>query len=70
MNVAIDLGVMLQLLLVGGVGWLLSITISTNNKMREIQAWIKGHDKQDDERHTEIKEQISTLWENIKKRSI
>ena len=67
MNVAIDIGIVLQLLGVSGIAWLITSVIGVNSKLAKIETWIKAHDKQDDERYVFILKQLETLSKAISK---
>ena len=38
---------------------------SVNARLLSIETWLKGHEKQDDERHVEMKQTIEKLWERV-----
>jgi hypothetical protein len=38
---------------------------SVNARLTSIETWLRGHDKQDDERHVEMKQTIEKLWSKV-----
>ena len=49
----------------GGVGLIYKQLSTLNGSVREIKIWILGHDKQDDDRHKEIKVDLTELWDQL-----
>ena len=47
------------------LAWALKKLISIDNAVAGFKAWVIGHDKQDDERHVEIKKALENLWKSM-----
>ena len=67
MNFTIDVGLILQAVTIVGIIWVIKTVVSIQAGMGKQSVWMKGHDKQDDERHTETKSQLESIWETIQK---
>jgi hypothetical protein len=73
MDATVQIGVLLQgvitvlvTIVVGLVTWALKRIISVDNKIDKLEMWRLGHDKQDDERHSENLGKFDMVYEALK----
>jgi hypothetical protein len=68
MNIAIDLGVVLQLLVVAGIAWILRTLWSIQNCLTKLNTWSKEHEKIDNERHGDNVRRLDGIWKYLNER--
>ena len=61
----INWGVVLQIVIAGGIVWLVRGVHNINGSIGKLNVWKEQHEKQDDERHDGVKDQISAVWRKI-----
>ena len=49
----------------GGIGLIYRQLSNLNGSVKEIKIWIVGHDKQDDNRHVDLKNDLAQLWTQL-----
>ena len=74
MNFTLDLNTLLQgiviLLCVAGVKGIFSLNSKVSTicaRLGKIETWQTGHEKIDDERHTETTKNITSIWDRLDK---
>lgn len=53
MNLAIDIGLILQSLAIVGIAWILKRVDKVDRTSVKVETWMEAHERQDDERHEE-----------------
>ena len=61
----IDLGIILQGLVILLIAWVLKGIANINGSVRELHVWKKEHTRQDDERHENTKEDVAAIWRRL-----
>lgn len=53
-------------ILIGVIGWWVLTTVQLNRTMARIEQWVKGHEKQDDQRHEENLRRFEDIFEELR----
>ena len=61
-------GIVLQIVITGGIAWILKGISTINGSIKEIKTWQRGHEDLDELRWTESKDKFKTLFAEINKR--
>lgn len=61
MNINLDLNTIIQGIIVACVVYGIKLQIGMSNSLIALKVWSEAHSKQDDERHTDLKEAIADL---------
>lgn len=56
-------------LMLSGIAWIIKLVLKTNGCVGRLQQWAESHEKIDDERHRENKDDHDKVWEVIERRT-
>lgn len=63
----INWGVVLQIVIAGGIAWVLKGIAAINGSIKEIKSWQSGHEDLDNLRWTETKDKFKSLFTELNK---